>query len=487
MTGNSLLTVLLAVVPSVIVFLELTLLLPFAKHTGRIFTTSRKAFSVIRSKNISDTWKERALTQYSWLILSSSLAVSVFLVIISIGFAATYLSVWMLLGGTIDGALDSFKMSHLHIFALGFGVLYAFLRLRLRPSGSNKQEDYGLPSRLLHHIALNSDIVKDVAFDLDCMAAKKISKKAVPTAPVYVCGLARSGTTVLLEALYATGRFASITYRDMPFPIAPYMWSRLTGRWRLKDTHRRQRAHGDKIMVDFNSPEAFEEVFWMAFSGKTYIKGSHLEAHDVQGELIEKYRTYVANILASRSPDGHMRYLAKNNNNLLRIDALRASFQNAVILVPFRNPSSHARSLLGQHKRFSEIHAENSFALKYMNWLGHFEFGANMKPFILGPGGLPESPAEALELKYWLRYWGLIYEYVLEAHSSEVLFFDYDKLCEQPEHSFAALESALSLPSGALQDYSVKIQPSVCPSEDEDIPLPRWVHEVYCRLKDSSL
>ena len=36
---------------------------------------------------------------------------------------------------------------------------------------------------------------------------------------VFVMGLARSGTTVLLNALYESSEFASLSYKDMPFVL----------------------------------------------------------------------------------------------------------------------------------------------------------------------------------------------------------------------------------------------------------------------------
>ena len=42
----------------------------------------------------------------------------------------------------------------------------------------------------------------------------------------FVTGLARSGTTQLLNSLYKTG-FSSYTYSDMPFLFSPNMWGKL--------------------------------------------------------------------------------------------------------------------------------------------------------------------------------------------------------------------------------------------------------------------
>ena len=43
---------------------------------------------------------------------------------------------------------------------------------------------------------------------------------------VFVAGLARSGTTMLLNAIYQSDQFASLTYDDMPFILAPNFWAK---------------------------------------------------------------------------------------------------------------------------------------------------------------------------------------------------------------------------------------------------------------------
>ena len=44
--------------------------------------------------------------------------------------------------------------------------------------------------------------------------------------PVFVTGLARSGTTILLEQLARTNVFATHRYRDFPFLHTPIWWNR---------------------------------------------------------------------------------------------------------------------------------------------------------------------------------------------------------------------------------------------------------------------
>ena len=40
--------------------------------------------------------------------------------------------------------------------------------------------------------------------------------------------MARSGSTILLNSIYKTDIFASLTYADMPFVLAPNLWSKIS-------------------------------------------------------------------------------------------------------------------------------------------------------------------------------------------------------------------------------------------------------------------
>ena len=59
-----------------------------------------------------------------------------------------------------------------------------------------------------------------VADELDSIVVEK---------PVWVTGLARSGSTLLLEILAGTPGVVSQTYKDFPPVYTPYAWNRLLG------------------------------------------------------------------------------------------------------------------------------------------------------------------------------------------------------------------------------------------------------------------
>ena len=58
---------------------------------------------------------------------------------------------------------------------------------------------------------------------------------------------------------------ATHRYRDFPPVMTPIFWNKAFGRTYGKDAVPVERSHKDRIMVTPDSPEALEEVLWMAF------------------------------------------------------------------------------------------------------------------------------------------------------------------------------------------------------------------------------
>ncbi|MFC1771751.1 sulfotransferase [Pseudomonadota bacterium] len=264
---------------------------------------------------------------------------------------------------------------------------------------------------------------------------------------IFVTGLARAGTTILLRALYSTKGFRSLTYRDMPFVLMPNVWKQLSKASR-KYEDEKERAHGDRIQVSFDSPEAFEEVFWRTFCGDDYIRTNHLQQHSVDAETIDHFVEFVAQVLAS-SDSVKTSYLSKNNNNILRLTAIREAFPNAAIIIPFRDPVQQANSLLKQHLLFSERHQRDRFSYDYMRWLGHHEFGLTHKHFRFGTNESSRySMYDSSNINYWVNMWLTIYSYVYEAMPEGSMLVCYESLCDRPAESmgkildFAGVECA---------------------------------------------
>ena len=137
---------------------------------------------------------------------------------------------------------------------------------------------YGPLDRALHRLALGLGAVAELSFDIDQRLASIDVEAVRRERHVFVSGLARAGTTVLMRRFHASGVYRSLTYRDMPFVLAPNLWRRLNagGGGDLKKS---ERAHGDRILVNAESPEAFDEVFWRVFAAAEYLFADHLAPH----------------------------------------------------------------------------------------------------------------------------------------------------------------------------------------------------------------
>ena len=102
-----------------------------------------------------------------------------------------------------------------------------------------------------------------------------------------------------------------------------------------------------------------------------------------------------------------IKYLSKNNLNFNRVNLISNFFPNCNFLIPIREPLQHANSLLNQHLHFSQLQKKDDFIRRYMNYLGHNEFGLNHKPW-----NKPIHFNDLNNINYWLEQWNLFYEFI---------------------------------------------------------------------------
>lgn len=332
--------------------------------------------------------------------------------------------------------------------------------------------EYSLLDRILHNLALNFQAVRHASFDIERSMVRINSENIAQQPHVFVTGLARAGTSILLRILYQSGDFACQTYRDMPFILSPQLWRMLSGGWR-KPGEARERAHADGMLVDFDSVEAFEEVFWLTFAGDLYVHDDHLSAHHVDEDVASKFYDYISIVIAAEKLQGRRRYLSKNNNNLLRLPGLMQAFPAAHIIIPFRTPLQHAHSLLRQHQNFSKTQSADPFIAKYMRWLGHFEFGLDYRPFTFGETDHARymKGEDTDQLQHWLKHWTRIYQGVLETAPANAIFWDYDAFCADPKGKITLLAERLALAPDVLGAAVANIQQLQGYSNPDALPL----------------
>lgn len=317
---------------------------------------------------------------------------------------------------------------------------------------------YSLTDRLLHKLAFATPKLQlDFAEQEDEAFLKGFGKDAKPVAPVFITALPRAGTTLLLNIITQAPQFASHTYRDMPFLLIPLRWASLSKGFQKPDTLR-ERAHADGVMVSTDSPEAFEEMIWMAQWRDHYLPDriTPWTADERKAGFLKMFRTHMLKIAELRKPGKGARYISKNNGNVARIGWLAAQFPDASIIVPYREPIQHAASLLRQHLRFTEMHKDDAFASAYMRGLGHLEFGENLRPIDFD-GWLEKTQwRDPNRLEFWLAYWIAAYRNVMSNDQASIILLGYDSFCEQPSEQLSALNDMLALPPGTLAANDVK-------------------------------
>ena len=277
--------------------------------------------------------------------------------------------------------------------------------------------------------------------------------------PVYITGLARSGTTILLELLARHPDFATHRYRDFPPVLAPWAWNWFIDRAGSGSDGASERAHGDGITVTPESPEAFEEVIWMAFfPGLHDPEASAVLGADTGNVAFETfYRDHIRKLLLIR---GGRRYLSKANYNLTRLGYLLEIFPDARFIVPFREPVRHIASLMRQHRRFCREHTRDARLQRHMSRSGHFEFGLDRRPINSGD---MEAAARVRDLwaghrdvEGWALYWSDLHGHVANSLETDpairdaTLLVDYETLCARPESVMTAIVEHCELPSSGI-------------------------------------
>jgi hypothetical protein len=313
-------------------------------------------------------------------------------------------------------------------------------------SSSGFENRYSFLDRALHRLAFRTSGVQADLADLeDRLYGRGIADVPVDR-PVFVTGLPRAGTTLLLELLVGSSAFGSHTYRDMPFVLVPLLWSRFSRLFRA-DQAPQERAHGDGMMVELDSPEAFEEMVWKAHWKDRYRADRILPWEKPAPRAFSSFFTrHIRKVVALRgaTAEAPLRYVSKNNANIARVECILGMLPDAVVVVPFREPIRHARSSLDQHLNFLEIHARDAFGRDYMAGVGHFDFGENLRPVDFG-GWCDGAAAPPTTLTWWLEYWVAAYGYLLEKAGPRVHLFSYESLCSEPATALGRLAAVLGL------------------------------------------
>ena len=297
--------------------------------------------------------------------------------------------------------------------------------------------------------------------NLESSAHRDILDEIAIDRPIYVTGLARSGSTILLEMLARHPDAATHRYRDLPLVLTPIFWNKAFGQIYGKNAAPVERAHKDRIMVTPDSPEALEEIVWMAFFENCHDpKMINVLDHATRDPTFEAfYRDHLRKILHIR---GGRRYLSKGNYNIARIAYLQKLFPDARFIVPIRDPVWHVASLMKQHRLFCENEERDPRILSYMQRIGHFEFGLDRRVINTGDNERTRSIEDlwqsGQEVRGWARLWASLYGFVFAQQAQDaglrkqILTVRYEDLCSAPGDTLARVFAHAELDlSPALQ------------------------------------
>lgn len=410
-------------------------------NSRKVIAVSRRSLKIVRTVSLDDNAKEVLLQACSLQLLWMA-------ILIALGTTAAIAAPLAILWACEQLGLISLRsvgqvtVSPVFLISSTIAILiplgYSLRRRTPRDfKPSDMAKNYPALDRILHRIAFQTPSAQLAIADIEDRLFAKPLARCTAERPVFITGLPRAGTTMLLECCAGMQEFASHCYRDMPFVLTPCLWNRFSARFRRSDSLQ-ERAHGDGVLINSDSPEALEEVVWQTFWRKHYQQDRILpwqaeESKDAD-EFADFFQAHMRKIVyVRRGEGGAARYISKNNLNIARTSLLRKLFPDVVILVPFREPLQHAQSLLKQHRNFLDIHRKDPFASEYMRAIGHYDFGENLRPVDFDDWLDRRESEKADSLGFWLEYWTAAYSHLLDQNDADIHFLDYDAMCAQPE------------------------------------------------------
>ena len=280
----------------------------------------------------------------------------------------------------------------------------------------------------------------------------RLARRAVD-APIYITGLARAGTTLLLNILASHPRLTSFKYCDYYGAFTPFAADHIFRAVGLGAARKQERAHADGMMVNAYSPEAMEEILWMQFFAYLHDPAvnnavgrqtSHPEfeavysatlaklllCRDAERIVCQKQLQYHADSLSGQAVRGRaLRHCRAPSGRTHRVHGAPAPAQ----LGPFLNPrfiastcATPATSSLATSAFPSPSTAEKTQHIQTL-W------------------------GEGRDAEGWAEYWNAIYAWTYEkvlqqdALKTRCLVVPFEQLCAAAEHKITDIVAFCNL------------------------------------------
>ena len=239
--------------------------------------------------------------------------------------------------------------------------------------------------------------------------------------PVFISGMARSGTTFTTHLLFSSENFSSLQYKDLPFYKIIILWSYFS---RIYYGYEKfsERIHGDKLLVSINSPDSFEELIWKNNLDNYLSSGFYQKINEnyINNNLLNDLTNLIKKTLYIKKKN---RYLSKNNYNIFRLKYLFNHYKDSNSILLFRDPIDTINSLVKVHYNFINLEKNNKTFGEELEILGHHEFGPKRKAFNIGENYERTT-------KYWtngddyngyLLQWIDLYSFVLREYKDLIV------------------------------------------------------------------
>ncbi len=154
---------------------------------------------------------------------------------------------------------------------------------------------------IAYNIAKVLDLITPIVKFIDKIETLILSRKILQChidSPVYITGLARAGTTIILEMLSKHPDVATHRYIHTPLTYLPYVRTNFAKKTNVF-TDPVERLHNDGIFVNRDSPEALEEVILQGFFENLHNESiSNVLDINTSNSSFEKfYRNHISKML----------------------------------------------------------------------------------------------------------------------------------------------------------------------------------------------
>jgi hypothetical protein len=333
------------------------------------------------------------------------------------------------------------------------------MKIKLTARSGHPQFDFPAPMYFIAKAMQAVPAMADFLHDLESAQLTDKIKDIKVKSPAYVTGLARAGTTIVLEMLSQHPDVASHRYLHMVMPYLPHWFKKFADMTPIM-TSPVERLHKDGLLVTRDSPEAVEEQFWQRYF-EGVLDESTTGVLDAKTSNSRFERFYTDNIRKLLYNQSATRYVAKNNYNVSRLEYILKIFPDAKFIIMVRNPFDHVASLAKQDAVLGRLESEDPRLLEMTKMIGHREFGSAK---VCINTGNRETVREIRRLwmdsktyvRGWARYWASIYSYVLQRLGSNKeiaeasLLVRYEDLCEEPGETIDRMVEHLHLDPGVF-------------------------------------